>query len=82
MRRNELLEVCDLSEEDMRTHIRELEGKLFDLRFQMAIEGAQSSADYAQARKSLAQYKTMLRGRELAREREKPPVAEEVQENA
>ena len=80
MKRNELLEARDLSEQDILNRIGELESKLFHLKFQMAIEGAQDNAEYSRTRKSLAQHKTLAREKELAREREPQAVGEQVEE--
>lgn len=66
MKRNELVEARDLSPEDIVTRIGDLEQRVFHLKFQMAIEGERSNPEHARSRKSLAQYKTLLREKELA----------------
>jgi len=66
MKRNELIEARDLGADDIATRIGDLEQRLFHLKFQMAIEGERSNAEYARSRKSLAQYKTLLHEKELA----------------
>ena len=80
MKRNELIEARDLSVEDLADRIADVEKRLFDLKFQMVIEGAQESEEYARARKSLAQYKTLAREKELACQRV-DTVAQDVREN-
>jgi len=80
MKRNELVEARDLSTEDLADRIGDAEKRLFTLKFQMVIEGAQKSEEYIRARKSLAQYKTLAREQELARHR-MDTVAQDVREN-
>ena len=66
MKRNEIIEARDLNADDIATRIGDLEQRLFHLKFQMAIEGERGNAEYARSRKSLAQYKTLLREKGLA----------------
>ncbi|MFH0963289.1 MAG: 50S ribosomal protein L29 [Planctomycetota bacterium] len=66
MKRNELLEARDLPAEDLEQRIADTQKKIFNLRFQMAIEGAQKNAEYSRSRRTLAQLKTILRQKETA----------------
>lgn len=79
MKRNELIESRDLTPEDIATRISDLEQRLFHLKFQMAIEGERTNAEYARSRKSLAQYRTLLREKELTGAAQ--AVDDNVQEN-
>jgi len=82
MKRNELIEARDLPEPDIQSRVKEIEDKLFNLKFQMAIEGAQGNAEYSRAKKSLAQYKTLAREKEIAAERESQAAGSNEQEES
>jgi large subunit ribosomal protein L29 len=55
----------EMSDEEVRQKVRELNEELFNLRFQLSMGVAKNPARVAQARRDLARGQTMLRERAL-----------------
>ncbi len=64
-------EIRQLSDEEIKQRIKELEEELFNLRFQKALGQLEKPHRFKMIRKDIARMKTILRERELQREREK-----------
>lgn len=61
-------EIRELTDDDIRERIDDVEEELFRLRFRSATQELDSPALLGQLRKNLARLKTVLRSRELAQE--------------
>ena len=64
-------ELRDYTDEELREKEAELKRKLFTLRFQIAMGQQDNTAAVKQTKRDIARIKTILRERELARERER-----------
>lgn len=64
-------ELRDYTDEELHQMEAELKRKLFTLRFQIAMGQQDNTAAIRQTKRDIARIKTILRERELAREREK-----------
>jgi len=62
-------ELRDLTDEELREKEAEFKRKLFMLRFQIATGQQDNTAALKQTKKDIARVKTILRERELARQR-------------
>ena len=58
-------ELRDLSDEELRGKLRELQEELFNLRFQLATGQLENTARIREVRKSIARMKTVIREREI-----------------
>ncbi len=67
-------ELRDYTDEELRQMEAELKRKLFTLRFQIAMGQQDNTAAVKQTKRDIARIKTILRERELARERERKTV--------
>ena len=61
-------EIREMSEEEIRTRVAELQEELFRLRFRSATQQLESTALLGSLRKDVARLKTILRQRELAQQ--------------
>ena len=61
-------EIRDMTEDEMRGRVAELQEELFRLRFRAATQQLESTALLGSLRKDVARLKTILRQRELARQ--------------
>jgi large subunit ribosomal protein L29 len=68
-------EIRELSDDEMRARIAELEEERFRLRFRSATEALDDPLRFRVLRKDIARLKTILRERALAPESTKTPVA-------
>ncbi len=59
-------EIRDMSDEEIRTRVTEIQEELFRLRFRSATQQLESTALLGTLRKDVARLKTILRQRELA----------------
>lgn len=64
-------EIRQLSDEEIKQRIKELEEELFNLRFQKAFGQLEKPHRFKMIRKDIARMKTILRERELQREKQK-----------
>lgn len=64
-------EIRQLSDEEIKQRIKELEEELFNLRFQKAFGQLEKPHRFKMIRKDIARMKTILRERELQREKTK-----------
>jgi len=64
-------EIRQLSDEEIKQRIKELEEELFNLRFQKALGQLEKPHRFKMIRKDIARMKTILRERELQREKTK-----------
>ncbi len=64
-------ELRDYTDEELRQMEAELKRKLFTLRFQIAMGQQDNTAALKNTKRDIARIKTVLRERELARERER-----------
>ncbi|MCS7228867.1 MAG: 50S ribosomal protein L29 [Candidatus Kryptonium sp.] len=62
-------EIRQLSDEEIKQRIRELEEELLNLRFQKALGQLEKPHRFKMIRKDIARMKTILRERELQREK-------------
>ncbi|MDI3298963.1 MAG: 50S ribosomal protein L29 [Bacillota bacterium] len=62
-------ELAELSDAELEKQIRDLKSELFNLRFQHATGQLENPMRLRQVRRDIARVKTVLRQRELARER-------------
>ena len=67
-------ELRDYTDEELRQLEAELKRKLFTLRFQIAMGQQDNTAAVKQTKRDIARIKTVLRERELARERGRKTV--------
>jgi large subunit ribosomal protein L29 len=68
-------EIRQLSDEEIKQRIKELEEELFNLRFQKALGQLEKTHRFKMIRKDIARMKTILREREIEREKTKSKVA-------
>ncbi|CUU01203.1 LSU ribosomal protein L29P [Candidatus Thermokryptus mobilis] len=68
-------EIRQLSDEEIKQRIKELEEELFNLRFQKALGQLEKPHRFKMIRKDIARMKTILREREIEREKTKSKVA-------
>ncbi len=68
-------EIRQLSDEEIKQRIKELEEELFNLRFQKALGQLEKPHRFKMIRKDIARMKTILRERELQREKTKESKA-------
>jgi large subunit ribosomal protein L29 len=66
MASKQFLELQDLSDDDIRAELREVEGQYQKLKFDHAIRGLENPLILRQVRRNLARLKTEIRRRELA----------------
>jgi large subunit ribosomal protein L29 len=67
-------EIRQLSDEEIKQRIKELEEELFNLRFQKALGQLEKPHRFKMIRKDIARMKTILREREIEREKTKSKV--------
>jgi large subunit ribosomal protein L29 len=58
-------EYHSMSNEDLTNHLREVQKRLFDLRFQSATDRLETPSEIRKARREVARIKTLQREREL-----------------
>jgi large subunit ribosomal protein L29 len=68
-------EIRQLSDEEIKQRIKELEEELFNLRFQKALGQLEKPHRFKMIRKDIARMKTILREREIENEKTKSKVA-------
>ncbi len=68
-------EIRQLSDEEIKQRIKELEEELFNLRFQKALGQLEKPHRFKMIRRDIARMKTILREREIEREKTKSKVA-------
>jgi large subunit ribosomal protein L29 len=68
-------EIRQLSDEEIKQRIKELEEELFNLRFQKALGQLEKPHRFKMICKDIARMKTILREREIEREKTKSKVA-------
>jgi len=61
-------EIREMTDEEIRTRVTELQEELFRLRFRSATQQLESTALLGSIRKDVARLKTILRQRELAQQ--------------
>ena len=59
------VEYRSMTDEDLANHLREVQKRLFDLRFQSATDRLETPSEIRKARREVARIKTLRREREL-----------------
>ncbi|MGH7200547.1 MAG: 50S ribosomal protein L29 [Planctomycetaceae bacterium] len=70
-------ELREMSDEQLQATLEQTRGELFRLRFQSATEKLDAPSNITKLRREVARIQTILRERELEREREQPALTEE-----